>query len=104
MVTLLIQKVMLLNRTCRLVLLLSIPIILYLLPLDGFLNGNSICLVKRLFGVECWGCGITRAVLLTLHNDIDLAVQYNSLVIIVFPLLIVIWIKLIVEEFRRRDM
>ena len=95
---------MLLNRRCRIVLLLSVPIVLYLLPLDDFLNGNSICLVKNLFGVECWGCGTTRAVLLALHNDIDRAVQYNPLAVVVFPLLIVIWIKLIVGEFRRKDM
>jgi hypothetical protein len=35
----------------------------YLIPL-GWLNAKrSICLIKTIFGVECFGCGITRAII-----------------------------------------
>ncbi|MET7014178.1 DUF2752 domain-containing protein [Uliginosibacterium flavum] len=45
------------------------------------------CLISLLTGLECWGCGITRAVLQALHGDCSAAWALNPLVFIVLPLL-----------------
>jgi len=75
------------------ILVLIIPFALYFVPVD-FLNGqHSICLFKNIFGIECYGCGITRAVLSVIHFDFLKAYHYNKLVIIVFPILSYLWGK-----------
>ena len=53
---------------------------------------NELCLFKRFMGSECWNCGMTRAFLSILHFDFEAAYQYNSRVIIVFPLTIGIYL------------
>ena len=75
-----------------------LPVVLYLLPEELILSGNTICLSQRLFGLECWGCGITRAVYLVLHSDITVAMGYNRLVIVVLPILAVLWLQLLFER------
>lgn len=35
------------------------------------------CLFKRLYGLACPACGMTRSVLLTLHGDFDAALSAN---------------------------
>jgi hypothetical protein len=47
----------------------------------------SICLARNLFGVECPGCGMTRAISCVLHGDFPTALRYNKLVALLFPLL-----------------
>lgn len=53
----------------------------------------QICMFKNVFGFECPGCGITRAVLEVLHGNFTSAWAFNKSVIIVFPLLVYIWLK-----------
>lgn len=38
------------------------------------------CLFKHFLGIECPGCGITRACLSLLHGDVKAAVAYNPMV------------------------
>jgi hypothetical protein len=44
-----------------------------------------LCLFKAAFEVECFGCGITRALSAALHGDLGAAVAYNRLVLIALP-------------------
>ncbi len=74
-----------------LVVLITVPIVLLSLPADYFDKGVSICPSKRFFDIECYGCGMTRAVMHLIHFDFDSAVYYNSLSLIVFPALAVVY-------------
>ncbi|MBQ2424791.1 MAG: DUF2752 domain-containing protein [Alistipes sp.] len=71
--------------------MLLLPALLYLVPTEGIYNGNSLCVVKNIFGVECWGCGITRALFSVLYLDFAAAWGYNHLIVVVFPLLLWLW-------------
>ncbi len=47
----------------------------------------GICVFKAVTGVECLGCGITRAICSALHGNIAAALAHNALVVIVLPAL-----------------
>lgn len=85
------------SNSIKLLLLLSLPIVLYTIPEESIYNGKSICLYTNIFGVECWGCGITRAIFSALYLRFTEAWEYNRLVTIVFPLLVFEWIKSVVR-------
>jgi hypothetical protein len=77
--------------------ILVIPAILFFIPVEWLGKQPSICLFKCITGRECYGCGMTRAVLSTLHFRFIDAFDYNKLVIIVLPLLIYIWINYLLK-------
>jgi hypothetical protein len=70
-----------------------LPIVLFFIPLEWLNKQHSICLIKNIFGVECYGCGITRAIISGVQLDFTKAIDYNKMVIIVLPLLIYEWFK-----------
>ena len=82
-----------LSKKTKLLIYIFIPIAVYLIPRHAILGGRSICLFDNLLGIECWGCGITRAIWCFMHLEFGLAWQYNKLVIIVFPLLCILYIR-----------
>lgn len=69
------------------------PAILVLLPADFFDEGPVMCLSRVLLDMECYGCGITRAVMHALHFEWAIAYEYNPLVVLVLPTLIFGWAK-----------
>lgn len=77
--------------------IIAIPDVLYLIPLDWFCSQPSICIYKFFTGHECYGCGITRAILFVLHFQYSHAFQLNRGIIIIFPLLLILWIKSIIK-------
>ena len=70
-----------------------LPIILFFIPLEWLNKQHSICLIKNIFGVECFGCGITKAIVSFVQLDFIRAIEYNNMVIIVLPLFIYEWFK-----------
>ena len=68
---------------------------LVLILLFGFYNiprqylGDEypLCLYRIIFNHECFGCGTTRAVWSILHLNINDALEYNKLIVLIFPLL-----------------
>ena len=68
-----------------------LPLCLYAIPVDSIYNGESICLIKRIFGVECWGCGTTRAIFSVLYGNFKMALEYNRMIVVLFPLLLWLW-------------
>lgn len=75
----------------RLAFLLALPIALWYLPADFFDSGQSVCVSRLLFDVECYACGLTRAVMHLMHFDFAEAFYYNPLVVLVMPLLMLLW-------------
>lgn len=80
--------------------LILLPVMLLLLPSDFFDRGHSICLSILLFDVECYGCGMTRAIMHLIHFDFNTAWIFNKLSFIVLPLLIIYWSQLVIAAYR----
>jgi len=78
-----------------------IPIILLILPSDYFNTGRSICISKTVFDVECFGCGMTRAVQHLIHFQFEEAWHFNKLSFIVTPLIIFLWIKHMLKIYKK---
>jgi len=84
------------NKSKNVVLLftfLLLPFVLYFIPLEWLNKQHSICLIKNIFGIECYGCGITRAIIAGIQLNFIKAIEYNKMVIIVLPLFILEWLK-----------
>lgn len=75
--------------------------VLILGPTSFLELGHSICLIKNIVGIECPGCGMTRAVASIFHGDFLGAFHYNKSVVIVFPLLCYICLKTFINGYRR---
>lgn len=77
-----------------LIALLLAPIILWILPADFFDDGKIItCASRLLFDVECWGCGMTRAVMHFHHFQFEDAIFFNTGVVAAYPFLIWLWYR-----------
>ncbi len=74
--------------------------VLLALPADFFDQGESICIWKQSLGVECPGCGLTRATQHFLHGEWEIALDYNPLVVVVVPLLGLMWAMQLVALVR----
>jgi hypothetical protein len=72
-----------------------------MLPASFFDQGQVVCLSRLLFDLECWGCGLTRAVQHAIHGEWAVAYEFNRLIVIVGPLLIAVWVKYLREFFLK---
>ena len=73
--------------------LLSMPIILFLLSQQITPTNKSLCLFNNIFEIQCYGCGTYRAIMSFLNVEIINALNYNINILFVIPLLLYIWIK-----------
>ena len=48
----------------------------------------TICVFRRFFGIECVGCGLTRACSAFLHGEPVKALALNKLALVVGPVLV----------------
>ncbi|MFK7936128.1 MAG: DUF2752 domain-containing protein [Saprospiraceae bacterium] len=72
--------------------LLVFPFILWLMPADYFDgDGMILCPSRLFFDLECFSCGMTRAIMHFHHFDFEEAIYYNTLVLFFYPALILIW-------------
>lgn len=76
------------------------PIILIILPSDFFDKGQSICLSRLIFNIECYACGMTRAVMHLIHLEFKTASSYNNLSFIVLPVLCIVWVQWYLKELK----
>ena len=88
-------------KVIYLVILLSLPIAISLISLKTLNNLPSVCLYKRFFGLECWGCGMTRAIISVVNGNFKDAIEYNWRVLIVFPLLLYIYFLNIYKVYKK---
>ena len=77
----------------KVVLVALLPFAVYLLPEPWIMQGDTLCLAHNLFGVECWGCGMTRALYSVAHLDFESAWAYHRGVVVVAPVLAWLWVK-----------
>lgn len=89
-------------KRLRLVLVVALPLVAYLVPERWIMQGHTLCLVHNLFGVECWGCGMTRALYSVAHLDFAAAWEYNRAVVVVAPLMAYIWSKCIIRLIKKK--
>jgi hypothetical protein len=82
-----------------LTLLILIPIVFIVAPIDFFDSGQSVCLSRVFFDVSCYACGMTRALKHLIFFDFTTAWELNKLAFVVLPLISWLWI---VEVFRIR--
>ena len=52
-----------------------------------------ICPLKGLFNYDCYLCGMTRAFISIFHLNLTMAIEYNLLVIVFYPLLVFLAIQ-----------
>ncbi|MBS0619301.1 MAG: DUF2752 domain-containing protein [Spirochaetes bacterium] len=71
----------------------GVPIAMFVIPLDFFEHGRSLCIFKNLFDWDCPGCGLTRAIACIFHGEFQRAFAFNRMVVFIFPLLSYLYIK-----------
>lgn len=81
------------KKYIKLILTILFPVLVYAIPVHLIESRPAPCLFRLLLGKECWGCGITRACINAIHLNIDKALEYNKLVVIVLPLCIGCYIR-----------
>jgi len=77
-----------------------VPLVLLALPATFFDHGQSLCLSKLLADMECYGCGMTRAIMHLIHLDFAQAWFYNKLSVVVFPLLSFLYAQEFLKEVK----
>ncbi|MFY9114657.1 MAG: DUF2752 domain-containing protein [Dethiobacteria bacterium] len=76
-------------------------IILLITPTSFFETNFSICIFKNLTGIECPGCGMTRAFSSLFHGDIIGAVHHHKLVVVIFPLFCYVCVKSLLNDLQK---
>lgn len=72
----------------RLIIYLIGILTIYLIPLE-YIEGRSFCIWYNLFGIKCFGCGMTRAFFNLSRLNFIKAIEYNIMII---PMIILIFI------------
>lgn len=71
-----------------------VSLVLWVLPANFFDDtGIVVCVSRWLLDVECYACGLTRAVQHALHFEFAAAYAFNRLVVVVLPLLVAVWVR-----------
>jgi hypothetical protein len=72
---------------------------LYNVNPNDAVNPYPRCLLKSMTGIDCPGCGGTRAVYSLLHGDVAGAADHNILVFIVLPLMAYLMARFVLARF-----
>jgi hypothetical protein len=92
----------LLGARTRLVACAIVGVLLTVVPTSLLIGLPSFCLFKSLFGVECLGCGMVRAMSCLMHGDIGGAAQFNPRVFALVPLVCMVVVRDVVHLAKRR--
>lgn len=80
-------------RRLSLMILLGIPLLVVLMPPGLPENLPSLCLVRNLTGMECPGCGISRAFWAVCHGEPAKAYGFNRAIVVAFPLALIAYFR-----------
>ena len=75
-------------------------------PLDGWLHehtGGGLCIFKRVTGIECPGCGLSRGFVQIEHGNVVEAIKLNPLTPVIFLLLMARLAQRFIRVASRRD-
>lgn len=67
---------------------------------DPFTQDIPLCPVHALTGLDCPGCGMTRAVHALLAGDPLLAVRCNVLLMVMIPIAAIVWVRWLGRSWR----
>ncbi len=81
------------RNNLKLVLFLIIPIIFWLINYKSVDNDFSFCLFKNIWGIKCYGCGLSRGISAVLHLKLEEAYKLNRINLISIPIIFIIYIK-----------
>ena len=84
----------------KLAFIIATPIILLILPAGFFDNGESICVSKVFFNVECFACGLTRACMHLIHLEFEEAFAYHMWSFIALPVLAIFCVRWGFKEWK----
>lgn len=65
---------------------------------------SSLCLINRIFGVKCFGCGMTRGFISILKLDFLSAYKYNILSIPLFFALFIYSLLAVIDFIFKKDL
>lgn len=82
----------------RIGLLLLLPLAFFIIPTAWFERSPTVCVIRRVTGRPCPGCGMTRAVSSVMHGHFRQGYHYNKRIVIVMPLLALIWLRELARE------
>lgn len=74
---------------------------LIVIPAERIGLGPNLCIYKAIFHKSCPGCGMTRAFAACLKGNIQQAIAYNRMIVIVFPLMVYILLKKLYSDLHR---
>lgn len=86
------------NNKIKLIFIILIPLLFYIAVIILSHYNLINCVWKTITGHECLGCGITRAFYSLFKGDLKNAYEANPLIIIIAPLMLILWIKLIIKN------
>jgi hypothetical protein len=87
------------SRATRL-LWLAAPVALVAIPTRWIAAAPSVCIIRRVTGHPCPGCGMTHALSALAHGDPRSAWRYNPRVVIVAPVLVGVWARTLANAAR----
>ena len=67
--------------------------ILIFYNISNLIGLKHFCVFYFLTGHECYGCGITHAIISLLQGNLKEAYRENFLIFIVMPILLFVWLK-----------
>jgi hypothetical protein len=68
-------------------------VVFWLLPRESVEQGPALCLISRMTGRPCPGCGLTRALHALIHGRLHEAIEWNWRITIVAPLLVIVYFQ-----------
>jgi hypothetical protein len=63
----------------------AVLLLFVLTPEHAWSSVPSVCLFKNLFGFECFGCGMTRALSAASHGNLRSAMAQNAGIVVLIP-------------------
>ena len=57
-------------------------------PQSVWASSPPVCLFRNALGIECYGCGMTRALSYAMHGDVEEALALNAGIVVLLPALI----------------
>lgn len=78
-----------------------VPAVLLVLPAGYFDQGESVCLSRVLFDLECYACGMTRASMHLIHLNFTEAYYFNAMSFVVVPVLAFLWARWFWTDWNR---